>query len=61
MTQSTAARQATKENEMSQAAKAVIHYASNWRASCADDSDRDYCAERALRWAEWLIAGHSES
>jgi hypothetical protein len=34
----------------------LLHYASNAREGCADDSDRAYCADRAREWAAYIIA-----
>lgn len=42
---------------MSEAAKAVMHYANNYRLSCADVSDREFCHAAALAWAAAIIAG----
>lgn len=42
---------------MSEAAKALTHYANNYRQPCADDSDRDFCRAAALAWAAAIIAG----
>ncbi len=40
---------------MSDAAKALLHYASNARLGCADDGDREYCLSCAREWAAYLI------
>ncbi|MGG2621721.1 hypothetical protein [Pseudomonas aeruginosa] len=42
---------------MSEAAKALSHYASNYRQPCTDDSDREFCRSAALAWAAAIIAG----
>lgn len=42
---------------MSEAAKTLMHYASNARSGCADDADRMYCWWQAREWAAYLIAG----
>ena len=42
---------------MSDDAKALLHYASNWRIGCADDSDRAYCFACARKWAAHIISG----
>lgn len=41
---------------MSEAAETLLHYVSNWRDGCADDSDRPYCLSQARSWAAYLIA-----
>lgn len=43
---------------MSEAAKTLLHYASNYREpGCTDDSDREFCRSAALAWASAIIAG----
>lgn len=42
---------------MSEVAKGLLHYASNWREGCADDSDRRSCFCCARELAIWIIAG----
>lgn len=42
---------------MSDEAKTLMHYISNWRKGCADDSDREHCAKCAFAWAAHIIAG----
>ena len=42
---------------MSDGAKAHLHYASNRRGDCADDSDRAYCFLWARKWASHVISG----
>jgi len=41
---------------MSDDAKTLLHYASNARGDCADDSDRLYCLSCARAWAAHIIS-----
>jgi hypothetical protein len=43
---------------MSPDAKALLHYVSNWRSGCSDDSDRDYCRSCARAWAAYIIGSN---
>lgn len=40
---------------MSDDAKTLMHYVTNWRIGCADDSDRDFCFACARNWAMHII------
>jgi hypothetical protein len=40
---------------MSDLAKALLHYAANYREGCADDPDRAFCLHAARTYASHLI------
>jgi hypothetical protein len=40
---------------MSENAKTLMHYVSNWRIGCSDDNDKDFCFSCARKWAMHII------
>lgn len=40
---------------MSDLAKALIHYAENFRFGCTEDWDREFCRHAAREYAAYLI------